>query len=217
MTLLADLPTPARAALERLLAGNRRFVDGTAQNPHQDVARRAELATGQRPFAVIFGCSDSRVAAEIVFDQGLGDLFVVRTAGQTVGAEVLGSIEYGVVVLGAALVVVLGHDGCGAVRAAVEAHDTGDTPPGFLRDLVERLVPEVRAAHARGETDVDEIGRAHVLGTADRLVQRSRLLAERVAAGEAAVVGLRYALAEGRAEIIEPDRRGEPVPSGRRP
>lgn len=203
------LPAPARAALDRLLDGNRRFVDGAPRHPNQDVARRAELAAGQRPFAVVLGCSDSRIAAEIVFDQGLGDLFVVRTAGHTVGAEVLGSVEYGVVVLGAPLVVVLGHGGCGAVSAAVEAHDEGTVPPGFLRDVIERLVPEVRAAHARGDTDADAIGLAHVASTAALLVERSRLLAERVAAGTAAVVGLTYVLADGRADVV--GDRGSPT------
>ena len=90
-----ESPTPADA-FALLLAGNRRFVAGTSQHPNQDAARRAEVAPGQRPFAVLFGCSDSRLAAEIIFDRGLGDLFVVRTAGHVMGAEVLGSVEYGV-------------------------------------------------------------------------------------------------------------------------
>src|SRR6478752_2791844 len=102
-----------QAAFEMLLAGNGRFVAGTPQHPNQDAARRAQTAPSQTPFAVLFGCSDSRLAAEIIFDRGLGDLFVVRTAGHVLGPEVLGSIEYGVSVLGAPLVVVLGHDSCG--------------------------------------------------------------------------------------------------------
>jgi carbonic anhydrase len=97
-------------ALRELIAGNERFVAGVRVHPHQDAERRADLVHGQRPFAVVFGCSDSRLAAEIIFDRGLGDLFVVRTAGHIVGAEVLASIEYGVLVLGAPLLVVLGHD-----------------------------------------------------------------------------------------------------------
>src|SRR5512144_3399118 len=101
--------TPARA-WQALREGNARFVAGRREHPNQDVDRRAQLTSGQNPFAVVFGCSDSRVAAEIIFDRGLGDLFVVRTAGHVIGAEVLASIDYGVAVLDAPLVVVLGHD-----------------------------------------------------------------------------------------------------------
>src|SRR5499427_2160342 len=112
--------TPAEALTE-LLAGNHRFVTGQRVHPHQDAERRAAVAVAQRPFAVVFGCSDSRLAAEIIFDRGLGDLFVVRTAGHIIGPEVSASIEYGVLVLGVPLLVVLGHDSCGAIRAAYDA------------------------------------------------------------------------------------------------
>jgi carbonic anhydrase len=104
-----------------LIAGNKRFVTGDVQDPNQDVARRAEVTPAQGPFAVLFGCSDSWLAAEIIFDRGLGDLFVVRTAGHVMGPEVLGSIEFGVGVLDSPLVVVLGHDSCGAVGATIKA------------------------------------------------------------------------------------------------
>src|SRR5579884_2548366 len=107
----AATPTP-QEAFDTLLRGNRRFASGTSQHPNQDAARRAETTPAQRPFAVLFGCSDSRLAAEIIFDRGLGDLFVVRTSGHVVGAEVLGTIEYGVRGLGCPLLVVLGHDAC---------------------------------------------------------------------------------------------------------
>lgn len=116
--------TPAEA-WERLRSGNERFVQGTAQHPDQDAARRATLGYRQHPFAVIFGCADSRVAAEIIFDQGLGDMFVVRTAGHVLDTTVIGSIEYGLDVLGTPLIVVLGHDHCGAVEAASDALRTG--------------------------------------------------------------------------------------------
>ena len=118
------LSEPARAYAE-LVAGNRRFVGGAPRHPNQDAGHRAAVADGQHPFAVIVGCSDSRLAAEIIFDRGLGDLFVVRTAGHTAGPEVLGSVEYAVTVLGTPLVVVLGHDSCGAVQAARESAATG--------------------------------------------------------------------------------------------
>ncbi|MFE4209562.1 carbonic anhydrase, partial [Streptomyces goshikiensis] len=151
-----SMPTPAEA-FDMLLSGNLRFVAGSPEHPNQDAARRTETAPAQQPFAVMFGCSDSRLAAEIIFDQGLGDLFVVRTAGHVVGAEVLGSIEYGVSVLDCPLVVVLGHDSCGAIAAARDAADGGQVPAGFVRDVVERVTPSVLAARAAGRDSADEI------------------------------------------------------------
>ncbi|ANZ39891.1 carbonic anhydrase [Lentzea guizhouensis] len=189
-------------AFELLLAGNQRFVAGTPEHPNQDAARRAEIAPGQRPFAVLFGCSDSRLAAEIIFDRGLGDLFVVRTAGHVVGAEVLGSIEYGVGVLDSPLVVVLGHDSCGAVAAACAALENGVTPAGYVRDVVERVTPSVLAARAAGRVEADEILAEHVRHTVDLLLDRSKVLAERVAAGQVGVVGLCYRLADGGAQVV---------------
>ena len=139
--------TPAEALAE-LLAGNERFVRGEMAHPSQDADHREALSEAQNPFAVVFGCSDSRVAAEIVFDRGLGDLFVVRTAGHVVDTTVVGSIEYGVQVLGAPLVIVLGHDSCGAVAAAAEALATGRMPGGFVRAIIDRVIPSIVALPA---------------------------------------------------------------------
>ncbi|MFF2935252.1 carbonic anhydrase [Streptomyces mirabilis] len=194
-------PTP-RDAFELLLVGNQRFVAGAPEHPNQDATRRAEIAPSQQPFAVLFGCSDSRLAAEIIFDRGLGDLFVVRTAGHVVGAEVLGSIEYGVDVLGCPLVVVLGHDSCGAVGAACAALEDGMAPAGYVRDVVERVTPSVLAARAAGRVEPEEILAEHVGHTVDLLLDRSRVLAEKVADGQAAVVGLCYRLADGSAQLV---------------
>ncbi|CAL9624707.1 Carbonic anhydrase 2 [Streptomyces sp. enrichment culture] len=197
----ANTLTPS-TALQTMLAGNERFVAGTPQHPNQDAARRAETAPGQRPFAVVFGCSDSRLAAEIIFDQGLGDLFVVRTAGHVAGTEVLGSIEYGVSVLEAPLVVVLGHDSCGAVAATRSALEDGVTATGFVRDVIERVTPSVLAARAAGLTSGDDIVDEHIRHTVSLLMERSRALAERVAAGRTAVVGMSYRLADGSARLV---------------
>ncbi|MFJ6993874.1 carbonic anhydrase [Streptomyces sp. NPDC003090] len=194
-------PTP-RDAFELLMAGNQRFVSGTPEHPNQDAVRRTETAPSQQPFAVLFGCSDSRLAAEIIFDRGLGDLFVVRTAGHVAGTEVLGSIEFGVSVLNAPLVVVLGHDSCGAVAAACSALENGQTPGGFVRDVVERVTPSVLAARAAGRESAEEILAEHIEHTVDLLLERSRVLAERVAAGRLAVVGLSYRLADGSAQLV---------------
>lgn len=201
MTEITQTPTP-RDAFELLMAGNQRFVAGTPDHPNQDVARRAATAPSQKPFAVMFGCSDSRLAAEIIFDRGLGDLFVVRTAGHVTGTEVLGSIEFGVSVLNAPLVVVLGHDSCGAVAAACSALENGQTPGGFVRDIVERVTPSVLAARAAGREKPEEILSEHIEHTVDLLLERSRVLAEAVAAGRLAVVGLSYRLADGSAQLV---------------
>ncbi|WP_329189699.1 carbonic anhydrase [Actinacidiphila glaucinigra] len=189
-------------AFALLLEGNQRFVTGAPEHPNQDAARRTETAPAQQPFAVMFGCSDSRLAAEIIFDRGLGDLFVVRTAGHVMGAEVVGSIEYGVGVLGCPLVVVLGHDSCGAVGAACAALEDGMSPAGYIRDVVERVTPSLLAARAAGRVEPEEILAEHVRHTVDLLLDRSRVLAEKVSAGQAAVVGLCYRLADGSAKLV---------------
>ncbi|POX50384.1 carbonic anhydrase [Streptomyces sp. Ru71] len=200
---MTDAPTlSAREAFDLLLDGNQRFVSGAPQHPNQDAARRAEIAPSQKPFAVLFGCSDSRLAAEIIFDRGLGDLFVVRTAGHVAGPEVLGSIEFGVSVLDAPLVVVLGHDSCGAVGAARSALETGQTPPGFVQDVVERVTPSVLAARAAGDDTVEGALDEHIRRTVDMLLERSRDLAERVESGRAAVVGMCYRLTDGSARLV---------------
>lgn len=194
-------PTP-REAFELLLAGNQRFVASAPEHPNQDAARRTQTAPSQQPFAVLFGCSDSRLAAEIVFDRGLGDLFVVRTAGHVMGPEVLGSIEYGVDLLNCPLVVVLGHDSCGAVGAACAALDEGLAPAGYIRDVVERVTPHVLAARTAGRVEPDEILAEHVSRTVEMLLDRSRILADSVAAGQTAVVGLCYRLSDGTAQLV---------------
>ncbi|MEU9145425.1 carbonic anhydrase [Streptomyces sp. NPDC048349] len=196
-----SMPTPAQA-FEMLLAGNQRFVSGAPEHPNQDAARRSEIAPAQNPFAVLFGCSDSRLAAEIIFDQGLGDLFVVRTAGHVTGPEVLGSIEYGASVLNCPLVVVLGHDSCGAVAATRAAVEDGVAAPGYVRDVIERVTPSVLAARAVGLTEDSDVIAEHVRHTVDLLLDRSRVLADQVKAGQTAVVGLSYRLADGSAHLV---------------
>jgi carbonic anhydrase len=193
--------TPAQAWAE-LAAGNERFVTGTHAHPNQDAATRDHLAYGQRPFALLFGCADSRVAAEIIFDQGLGDLFIVRTGGHVVDSGVLGSIEYGVAELGIPLVGILGHDSCGVVAATMRALDVGPMPGGYLRDLVERVTPSVLASRQAGRDGTDEIEAEHVRQTGLLLLERSRVLSEAVGAGRCAIVGLVYDLADGRARIV---------------
>ena len=142
--------TPAEA-WEVLAEGNRRFVAGEPSHPNQNAERRSGLTAGQAPVAVIFGCADSRLAAEIIFDLGLGDVFVVRTAGHVIDDAVLGSIEYGVDVLEIPLVIVLGHNSCGAVTATVESYISGTMPRGFVRPVVEADPHPFRCAGPDGE------------------------------------------------------------------
>lgn len=191
--------TPAEA-WRLLQEGNRRFVEGDPGHPNQDAERRSHLTAGQEPIAAIFGCSDSRLAAEIIFDVGLGDVFVIRTAGQVIDDAVLGTLEYAVDVLDIPLVVVLGHDSCGAVTAAVEAYETGTMPAGFIRSLVERITPSVFAAQRAGVTDVDGTVAEHVDQTCDHLMETSQSVRAAVESGRTAVVGLTYSLAEGTAQ-----------------
>ncbi|HEY7222081.1 MAG TPA: carbonic anhydrase [Micromonosporaceae bacterium] len=188
--------TPERALAE-LLAGNERFVTGTRIHPHQDAERRAALTHVQRPFAVVFGCSDSRLAAEIIFDRGLGDLFVVRTAGHIVGPEVSASIEYGVCVLDAPLLVVLGHDSCGAIQAAYDAMTGAAQPSPGMRSIVERVGPSLDRVPG---ADLDEVMATHVRLTVDALSGSG--IAGAVASGRCAVVGMTYHLAEGRVTVL---------------
>ncbi|MFI2488778.1 carbonic anhydrase [Promicromonospora kroppenstedtii] len=202
-------PLSPRDAWTRLREGNDRFVADTPAHPSQNADRRRELQAAQHPHTVIFGCSDSRVAAEIIFDQGLGDVFVVRTAGHVVDTTVVGSIEYGVEVLGASLVVVLGHDSCGAVAAAAHTLATGEQPPGFVRAVVDRVIPSI-ASITSGDpaqamaalSDQNVLRREHVKHTVDMLHGYSAALADAVKEGRCAVVGLEYDLAEGSARMV---------------
>ncbi|GEM35154.1 carbonic anhydrase [Nocardia neocaledoniensis] len=188
-------------AWKTLREGNDRFVEGRLQHPNQGAADRAELTAGQHPSAILFGCGDSRVAAEIIFDRGLGDMFVVRTAGHVVDESVLGSIEYGVAVLGVPLIVVLGHDSCGAVRATIDALDSGAVPGGFIRSVVERVSPSILLGRAEGLDSVDDLEARHVAETGLLLSQRSTIVAEKIAAGELAIACVTYQLSDGRAQL----------------
>ena len=156
----------------------------------------------QHPFAVIFGCSDSRLAAEIIFDLGLGDVFVVRTAGQVIDNAVLGSLEYSILELGVPLIIVLGHDNCGAVTATLESVNSGTMPAGFQRNLVERITPSVITSQRQGLTDINSMVVEHVKQTSQQLVDSSRVIAQAVDDGSVAVVGVTYRLDEGKAELI---------------
>lgn len=196
MTL--DPRTSPAAAWKALVDGNHRFVGGTPAHPRQDIDRRETVADAQRPFAALFGCADSRLSAEIIFDVGLGDLFVVRNAGQVIAETILGSLEYSVEVLGVPLILVLGHDECGAIRATIDATEGKLNSKGeFIHNLVERIRPTVLAANAAGKHNIDDVTELHVQDTINELLTRSTLIADAVKNGKLAVVGANYKLALG--------------------
>ncbi len=202
---LAALP-----ALQRLREGNRRFVSGAPSTEGvSSLTRRAELVAGQQPFAIILGCSDSRVPAEIVFDQGLGDLFVIRVAGNIVAPSQIGSVEFAAERFGTRLVVVLGHSQCGAVIATLEElRRAGETQSRNLRSIVDRIRPSVESLLATDlgqdvEALVAEAVRANVRAAANKLRHGSEII-ERLREHEGLlVVGAEYNLESGVVEVFE--------------
>jgi carbonic anhydrase len=198
---MAETRTPAKAWNE-MLRGNERFVRGEPRHPRQDVERRNELSEGQAPHAALFGCSDSRLSAEIIFDKGLGDLFVVRNAGQVISESVVGSLEYAVAVLKVPLIVVLGHDACGAVSAAIDSTKPGAAAlPPHIASLTDKIVPAVRRASviANGTPDPIDVGREHLRDTIAELIASSELISDAIADGTLGIVGANYKLREGTA------------------
>jgi carbonic anhydrase len=187
-----------QSPLDELLAGNQRFVSGQSRHPHQDAARRAETAQGQHPFAVIVGCADSRVPPEIVFDCGLGDLFVVRVAGDVCEDAALGSIEYAVEHLGTRTIVVLGHERCGAVEATVK----GGELPGHMRAFAAAIAPNVRNAAESGDK-LDAAVRANALAIRNQIATCAPILSEFAHKGDLKVVAARYDLDTGKVEVLD--------------
>lgn len=188
-------------ALQQLLAGNQRYVNMALTHPHVSAARRAEVAGGQRPFAIIFSCVDSRVPPELVFDQGLGDLFVVRTAGHVLDDAAFGSIEFGVAELGIQLLVVLGHEKCGAIAATVDAVEKNATAPGHIAALVTGLTPAVTQAKGMAGDLVHNAVCANVTGTIHTL-QASPILRAAREQGKLTIVGACYDLTTGRVQQL---------------
>jgi carbonic anhydrase len=191
----------AEDALERLRDGNRRFVNGETDNTALAThARRAELVDGQDPFAVILACSDSRVPVELIFDQGLGDLFVIRVAGNIVAPSLIGSVEFAAANLGTKLVVVLGHSNCGAVEATLKtlAQEPVARTPN-LRSIVDRIRP---ALEPLADATLHEAVRANVRQSVDQLAQGSPDLERRIATGELTIVGAEYSIESGEVEFL---------------
>jgi carbonic anhydrase len=199
-----------REALERLREGNRRFVSGMRRNATLTTqTRRSELAAGQEPFAIILGCSDSRVPAEIVFDQGLGDLFVIRVAGNIVASSQIGSVEFAAERFSTPLVVVLGHSRCGAVLATLEElMRPKENQSRNLRSIVDRVRPSVEALLAtelRHDADalVRQAVRANVRVSANHLRQGSEVLEQLIEKEQLVVVGAEYSLETGIVDFFD--------------
>ena len=200
----------AREALERLQAGNRRFASGVRSSDIlASETRRSELAAGQEPFAIILGCSDSRVPAEIIFDQGLGDLFVIRVAGNIVASSQIGSVEFAAERFGTPLVVVLGHSRCGAVLATLEElMRPREKQSRNLRSIVDRIRPSVEALLAtelRHDSDalVGQAIRSNVRVSVNHLRYGSEVLEARIQGGDLLVVGAEYSLETGIVDFFE--------------
>ena len=190
----------ADQALERLLEGNRRWVEGRLAHPNRSAERRRELATGQRPFATVFSCIDSRVPAEIVFDCGTGDLAVVRTGGHVLDAEVvLGSLQFGAAILGTPLMLVMGHQSCGAVAAAIDVIEGRQSAPAGLESIVEAIRPAYEAASGR---TADEVVRAHTSLTV-RAIAQADSIAALMRSGELRIRGAHYSLETGEVSLLD--------------
>lgn len=197
-----------QAAWDELARGNERFTTGDLLHPQQNAARRSEISASQSPNAAFLGCSDSRVAAEILFDCGLGDLFVVRNIGQVANENTTATMEFAVNELGVAVIIVLAHGSCGAVAAAINqtTSDPHETTPAIKREL-ERIQPSVQEEWFSQHQDTpyvdqsiidhDAVGRRHLSSTINELMRTSRVISDAVASGNLGIVGCQYRLEDG--------------------
>jgi carbonic anhydrase len=186
------------SALQKLMEGNARFVEQKHQRPNQDLARLTEVAESQAPYAAILGCADSRVPSEIVFDQGVGDLFVCRIAGNVASSEEIGSLEFGTMILGAKLIMVLGHARCGAVQATIQ----GGRFPGQIASIIDDIKVGVeRAQREPGTNKLEMAIKANVMYQVEQLNQ-SAIIGELVDKGQLKLVGAYYDLSTGKVTIL---------------
>lgn len=205
-------------ALRKLMGGNRRFVENKSIKPRQDRSALTNTEKGQQPFAIIVGCSDSRVPNEIIFDQGVGDLFIVRTAGQVMAEASYASIEFASAVLGSKLIVVLGHQSCGAVDAAIKRPEN---LPGHIVTLVNAIKPAAQKVRAMGGNLLENAIRQNVLEQVALLRDLDPVLSRRYQSGEILIVGAVYQLGTGKVEFLPetlknlPQRRNAPSASAK--
>src|SRR5262245_10881376 len=198
-------PTTPAKALARLRAGNKRYVDGRHELIDDIAARRRESAGGQEPYAVILTCADSRVSPELIFDESIGDLFVCRVAGNVLTPQILGSAEYAVTSFGSPLLMVLGHQRCGAVTATIELLAKGDRAQGSAQSIVDAIAPVVRATKRAGlgETAyLDRVVRANAKAVARSVVKQSKMIRSAVSAKKLRVVSAAYSLDSGKVALL---------------
>jgi carbonic anhydrase len=185
------------AALRQLISGNQRFVAQKRKSPNQDVVRLKEVAKGQKPYAAILGCADSRVPSEIVFDQGLGDLFVCRVAGNVATPEEIGSLEFGTAVLGTKVIVVMGHERCGAVDATIK----GASVPGQIGSLLDAIRPSLARAKGLPGDPLENACKANIAYQVEQL-KKSPVLTDLITAGKLKIVGGYYDLDTGTVSLV---------------
>jgi carbonic anhydrase len=190
------------AALKRLMKGNERYVEGVSRR-HDFSHEREALAGGQNPYASILSCADSRIAPEYAFDSGRGDLFVCRVAGNFANDETVASLEYGVAVLNSPLILVLGHDSCGAVDATIKSLKDNTTLPGHLPSLVTALAPSVKASMDKPGDKLANAIRQNVVDVVTKLKSATPILSAAVADGKIKIVGGVYRLGDGKVKLID--------------
>jgi carbonic anhydrase len=191
-----DDMTPEQA-VKSLMEGNQRFVNGKRENPHQNMARLAEIAKAQKPFAAILSCADSRVPSEIIFDQGFGDLFVCRIAGNVATTEEIGSLEFGTLVLGAKVIMVMGHERCGAVDATIK----GAQVPGQIASLLDAIKPSLKKSETQTGDRLENAIKANVLYQVER-VKTSPVISQLIDEGKVKIVGGYYDLDTGTVSMV---------------
>ncbi|MFP3868582.1 MAG: carbonic anhydrase [Desulfobacteraceae bacterium] len=196
----------ATETLDKLLAGNQRFVRGE-QASRNFKARRQELLAGQKPFAIVLGCSDSRVPPELLFDQGLGDIFVIRTAGQVLEATTIASIEYAIDHLQVPLLVILGHDNCGGVTAAVTHEGRGEGNIGVLFSKIVPSIDRARQMEIPAAEFIEAVADFNLDALADQLFAESPIVRAAVNQGRCRIVGAKYFLGPGEVKILTPEYR----------
>ena len=194
---MAETPTTPDAALQKLIDGNKRFVENKRQNPNQTLARVTEVAQTQKPYAAILGCADSRFPAEIVFDRGIGDLFVCRVAGNVATPEEIGSLEFGTLLLGAKVIVVMAHERCGAVKAAIQ----GGALPGNINSLTQAIQPAVNSTSNQPGDPVENACKANARLQANRL-KASPVINQLIQENKLKIVPAYYDLDTGAVEIL---------------
>ncbi len=207
---MTQKPVPPLEALRRLIEGNRRYLNGVRSvSALASQLQRGELLHGQNPFAVVLCCSDSRAPAEILFDQGLGDLFVIRVAGNVVAPSGIGSAEFAAATFGTSLVVVMGHSSCGAVKATLDVlRGQSEVASDNLRDIVDRIRPSAQtvlelAKDAAPDEQLHQAVRANVRLAVDRLRHGSRILEDMVSGGQLSIVGAVYDLGSGYVDYFD--------------